>query len=121
MPDLTQTFITDKRFRGFMPKRIDKRERADQLFKIAHGIQDVESDLNKNESNSIDMQQTAPNPITFDAPSRDYERISVPVRKDNVAFLKNYKKISRVGVATKCSELLNNAIDNMRKEAERSK
>jgi uncharacterized membrane-anchored protein YhcB (DUF1043 family) len=110
-----------------MPKRIDKRDRGDYLFKIARGIKDVDKDsfntskeYNKNEMNLTESLDRPKDSLDSKKESKKnhFTRVSIQISNVNMDFLRRYKKTTGIEIAPKCSELLNKELDKLRKESE---
>jgi hypothetical protein len=111
-----------------MPKRLTSRERKDYLTKIALGISDkadkesiiYSKDSNKelmNLTESLDNIKESLDPKK-ESKKDSFTRVSVQISNINMEYLRKYKKKTGIEIAPKLSELLNNALDDMRKESE---
>lgn len=97
-------------------------EKRDTIFginldQIEKAMKDGDKSLNPEESINIDKMQNDAISSKKDYNVSDFMRISVNISEDNLSFLKEYQTRYGVPVATKSSELLNDAVEKLRKDA----
>lgn len=80
---------------------------------LGYPIDNIDSNISIKQSNTINMDKNESNT------SKDnlFVRININILKENYEFLKEYKEKSGVPPASKCSELLNRAISELRKQS----
>lgn len=87
------------------------------LDRLEKDMKAGDKSLNLGDSISTDKMQNDSNTVKKDYNMSGFMRISVNISEDNHAYLKRYQEKYGVAVATKCTEILNDAIEKMRKES----
>lgn len=90
---------------GFLNIDLDKMGKA------------VDSNININDTSNRNMLQNDSNYSNKGYNKDGFMRITVTISEENLKFMKDYQARYSVSYGTKCSELLNRAIEDLKKES----
>lgn len=100
----------------YMSDRSARKDTKSNPFIGYSGMLGIDSNLNKKDSNTINMDKNTIKDNLRDSNKSDFERINIFITRENADFLREYKKETGAMPATKCSELLNKAIIELKKD-----